>query len=478
VHFAWVGNCNEQIETWLLSDLEQSGLEGRFHMVGHVEDPIPFYEAADVFLLSSREDPFPTVVLEAFRAGIPVVAMDGCGGFVDIVRDHGSLVDRGDIAAMAAAVESYLDRSPDERREHAEQLIQLIDQRFQFDDYMHDLLKLLLPQIAKVSVVVPNYNYARFLPQRLETVFDQTHPLFETLVLDDKSTDNSLEVLRDYAAQRRRVLRTVANEVNSGSGYKQWDKGAGLARGDFVWIAEADDQAKPEFLDEALALMRDGNVAFVFCDSAQIDEHGRRLGESYRPYFDKVEAGAFARSFVMGGAEFARRFLAVRNLVLNVSGVLWRREALERALAATRDGHGTLRLASDWLMYVVAATECGDVGFVAKSLNVHRRHSQSVTHALAAEKHIAEIAAVHAFVEDRLGADERTQRETEAYLAELREQFGLGPAASAGAPVEPGELENGSACTSEASEDDVLALQEDAGQTLDGEDHARDELRG
>ena len=68
-------------------------------------------------------------------------------------------------------------------------------------------------------------------------------------MLDDASTDGSLAILESWATKDER-FRLVRNEVNSGSTFKQWNKGAELARGKFLWIAESDDVAEPDLLKD------------------------------------------------------------------------------------------------------------------------------------------------------------------------------------------------------------------------------------
>lgn len=90
-----------------------------------------------------------------------------------------------------------------------------------------------------VSVIVPNYNHARYLEQRLDTVFNQTYQKFEVIILDDKSTDNSLEVINRYK-DNPHLSQIVVNEQNTGSPFKQWDKATilpGVTIGDGAVIA-------------------------------------------------------------------------------------------------------------------------------------------------------------------------------------------------------------------------------------------------
>lgn len=75
--FVWVGPVDRSLRPWLSHDIEATGHEDRLVLTGAMENVLPFYAMADVFLLSSREDPFPSVVLEAMANGLPVVAFEG-----------------------------------------------------------------------------------------------------------------------------------------------------------------------------------------------------------------------------------------------------------------------------------------------------------------------------------------------------------------------------------------------------------------
>src|SRR5215467_13719414 len=92
-----------------------------------------------------------------------------------------------------------------------------------------------------VSVIVPNYNHARYLRRRVDSILAQTYQDFELILLDDCSTDESRSIISEYAKDPR--IRIELNEVNSGSTFKQWNKGARMARGSYIWIAESDDRA-------------------------------------------------------------------------------------------------------------------------------------------------------------------------------------------------------------------------------------------
>ena len=121
---------------------------------------------------------------------------------------------------------------------------------------------------------------------------------------------------------------------------------------------------------------------------------------------------------------FVRERMAVFNPILNVSGVLFEREPLDRALqAAGRDIRGH-RLAGDWRLYIEVLLQPGaQVVYVPRSLNVHRRHAQGVTQSLAAERHLDEVHGIHRHVAERLDVSPQILRQQADYLARLKQQL-------------------------------------------------------
>jgi glycosyltransferase involved in cell wall biosynthesis len=429
VHFFWAGGIDPGLHEWLGAEIKRAEATGRFHLAGFRSDMQALYSASDVYALTSREDPFPTVALEALSVGVPVVAFENSGGIPGfLVKENvGRVVSYCDVPAMAQAVENFLRRAPSEP-ERA-RMTEIIQTNFAFSDYVRDLLRLAVPSLPTVSVAVPNYNYAHCLPERLYTIFDQNHPVEEIIVLDDCSSDDSVPVIMKLADERQRDLTLVINEQNSGSVFAQWARAAEMARGEFLWIAEADDLSEPTFLSSLLALMKgDPDIALGFTDSKSIDADGAHLYASYKPYYATIEPGALSRTEVFDGREFVIRYLGVRNTILNVSSALWRREALLRALKACRDDLKNLRMAGDWRLYLEALADPGArIAYLADPLNVHRRHAASVTHSLKAQKHIEEIDCLHRVARERFGLSKREIGSQAAYLEEVTAQLTSAP---------------------------------------------------
>lgn len=420
LHFIWVGNVHEPTARWLQMDVD-GDVAARLHFVPYTEEIGEFFAAADVFFLSSREDPYPSVVLEAMQAGLPVVGFSGASGTEDLLAAHGYVVDRNDLQRLVQVLQRAASEDDAEARAARRAVI---ESDFRLDDYCFDLARLLDPALIKVSVIVPNFNYAEFLDDRLESIFAQNYPVFEIIVLDDGSTDGSRKVVDDVLDRAGRFVTVVANDRNSGSVFGQWEAGVRLARGDYVWIAEADDSSKPDFLRRLAACAASvETLAFAFCDSVPIDSHGDAVGDSYKPYYGEVVGDLMNRDFVLEGPTFVRECLSERNLVLNASSVLWHRQCL---LDTLRDGESQkYRMAGDWYLYAAAAASGRRVAYVSEPLNLHRRHAGAITATLNSEQHVAEVERVQAFVADAIGANGQMRGRMDAYADRLRDQFGL-----------------------------------------------------
>jgi glycosyltransferase involved in cell wall biosynthesis len=225
--------------------------------------------------------------------------------------------------------------------------------------------------MPKVSVIIPNYNHARFLEQRIESVLNQTYQDFEVIYLDDASIDNSREVLSKYLKDER--IRVINNKTNSGSPFKQWNKGIREAGGEYVWIAEADDYADLTLL-KVLVECLDANpsAGLAYCQSWIVDESGTILG-SYAEQTDAVDKERWRRDYVNSGKEECRSFLSVRNTIPNASAILMRRDVYREAGYADE----SMRYCGDWMMWVKMLL-LADVAFISQPLNYFRFHSRSV----------------------------------------------------------------------------------------------------
>ena len=225
-----------------------------------------------------------------------------------------------------------------------------------------------------VSVIVPNYNYARYLPERLESVFGQTFQDFEVIILDDCSTDDSREVIERYR-NHPKVSAVVLNEDNSGSPFKQWFRGLDLAKGELIWIAEADDSALPVFLEKmSAALLANPSAALAISGTHVVDENGRRTNQTFDRW-DKGEDQGVGVSKLYDGKRYLVHNMYWACYVYNASCVVFRKTAF------LKDDYScslAMRNAGDWLFWSRMLCH-GDIIEVREKLSRLRRHSKSAT---------------------------------------------------------------------------------------------------
>jgi len=220
----------------------------------------------------------------------------------------------------------------------------------------------------KVSIIIPNYNHAQFLEERIESVLNQTYQDFEIILLDDSSTDNSLEILSRYESHPK-VSHFEVNQQNSGSVFKQWVKGIKLAKGEYIWIAESDDVAHLHFLEKMIVIAEPKeNVGLIFCKSKVIDEFGNKTGSFLQPPHDKTE-------FAIHGEELVSTYIIRKLSILNASSVLYKSEAL-RAVDYTKLSEFTN--VGDMFTYSIIGLTNTNY-FLDEFLNFHRLHGKNTT---------------------------------------------------------------------------------------------------
>lgn len=423
-HFVWVGNLESgSFEESILTTVTRSRYAGHFHFVGQKSDTDMYYIGADVLALTSREDPFPTVVLEALEVSVPVIGFEGAGGFTELLaRGCGLTAPAFDTTFFASLLERVL---TDSRLANELGLrgAEIVKKEFCFREYVSFLLS--LPEKRKsVSVIVPNYNYAHYLGGRLDTILHQTYPIHELIVLDDCSTDGSVAVIEELQKWFPINIIVLKNEQNSGSVFRQWEKGVSVATGELVWIAEADDLSEPTFLEVVSRPFLDPEVVLSYCQSKQIDSDGYTTSNDYLLYTSDVSNEKWLYEYKEDGIKEVIEALSIKNTIPNVSAVVFRRDKLLKVITEGIELISNKRIAGDWLTYCLLLDQ-GKIAFNPQSLNLHRRHANSVTIGSACKQHLREVLEVQKFVREKHETSGAINLAAMEYAKRLYLQFGL-----------------------------------------------------
>jgi hypothetical protein len=263
-----------------------------------------------------------------------------------------------------------------------------------------------------LSVAVLNHNYARYLPECLDSILRQTWQDFEIIILDDASTDESWDVIAPYLGEPR--VRAVRNTANLGYVPSLLLATDELSRGEFLMVISADDFViDPRAFEKQMAPLFEDEGA-VLCFSAY-EKVGAGPAETRRP---------LPRSTVLDSLKFLRRLVSEADFGVLHSGAIMRACAYRAAGGYRHD----LRHYVDFAMWAaIGAT--GRVAYVGEPLYAYRLHESQLS-GRPAERRVMLAEGIPcietaAALARRVGAPVSTQRALRARIADpaLAEAF-------------------------------------------------------
>ena len=271
-----------------------------------------------------------------------------------------------------------------------------------------------------VTAVIPNYNYARFLPGRVESILNQTYPISELVILDDCSSDDSEKVIRQILEHTKIThpdlkINFFQNKLNSGSVFEQWAKAFEKVSSDYLWICEADDLCDRNFLDACMkGFDKNPKVLISYTDSKMIDDSGNTLMKSLRSWSGYDGYDHWKQSYINHGQDELKNYLAINNTIINVSGVVFKRQK-NVDYAGFLKSAASLKLAGDWYFYA-KILQFGDIAYCAEPHNFYRLHSGSVSDKTDNMTHYREIT----FVQDEIARNIELPEKTKSLINHRR----------------------------------------------------------
>ena len=441
-HFYWIGiniwdldPTSRRISTW--KDLEHkiivNGIKNNISFLGEKKNPTDYFISGDIFYLSSREEPFGLVGVEAAQFSIPVICFSDAGGMpVFVEKDAGFVVPFEDVNEVAKKI-IYLGNNRDILNRLGETAKTKMLARHNIDIAAPQILRI-CQKVGQfrpvVSVIVPNYNYGKYLERRIESILNQTFRDFEIIILDDASTDNSNEIIEKYLKYPN--VRFYKDIINSGNPFIQWHKGFLEAKGEFIWFAEADDYCDKNFLNTLLPGFNDSRVALAYCNSHMVDDTDQIIGD-YNSYLDKLDPVHWKSSFQVSGRQEINFGLGVKNSIPNASAVVFRKNCITEEIFLETF---KFKFSGDWFFYT-QVIKGKDIYFRCENLNYHRKHSQTVTSKFNTEKLaiqllLKEAELIHDNILENFAINVNYLKKWEFYLNEqilafypntLKEQF-------------------------------------------------------
>lgn len=217
-----------------------------------------------------------------------------------------------------------------------------------------------------LSVTVLNYNYGHYLRECLDSVLSQTFEDFEVILIDDRSTDGSLEVIRPYLKDPR--VRVVAHEANRGFASSLIEGTEAHSRGEFLTVISADDRALDAlaFARQVTMLRENEQMSFCFTGRVRMYTSGDLL----------PDAAVFADDTVIPSEDALELLIADTSVQVLHSGTIFRSSLYDTSGKYSR----TIKYALDFDLWPRLSLE-GPVGFCPGGLYGYRVHGDQMSHA-------------------------------------------------------------------------------------------------
>lgn len=235
-----------------------------------------------------------------------------------------------------------------------------------------------LPDLPTISVVMPIYNAQQDLRQAIESILSQSFTDFELLIIDDGSTDQSVQIIHSFSDSR---IRLISQPHNLGL-VAALNKGLAEARGQFIARMDGDDICLPERLTLQLAAMQDQQLDICGSHWAQIDTNGNLFATLYAPKLMDEVIATLATT-----VPYAHGSVMLRKHFLDQHALQYKPQYSE-----------------DYELWIRCFELGATFGLVDAVLYLHRTHPQSITSTKSAEQASSAKLLRRAFVKNNLGA--------------------------------------------------------------------------
>lgn len=244
-----------------------------------------------------------------------------------------------------------------------------------------------------VSVVIPNYNYANYVGEAIDSVLSQTYDSIEVIVVDDGSSDASSDVVAEYGDRVTAIF-----QKNAGVSAAR-NNGARTAVGEYIAFLDADDiWMLTKVAKQIAAFNEDPKAGLVHVGVAEISANGEVLVERF-----EGSSGSAVEDLLMLGR---------RGILGGGSGAMWRREAFDAAGGFDE----RLSTSADWDIFFQTACRY-PVAFVSEILLHYRVHGSNMHGDIAAFEQDMRLAFERAFAACPDAERFRTKAEANLHLA-------------------------------------------------------------
>lgn len=226
----------------------------------------------------------------------------------------------------------------------------------------------------RVTAIVPNYNHEKYLAERIDSILNQSYSNIDIILLDDCSSDNSVEVLKAYEEKYPDKIKAIINTDNSGNVFRQWKKGIEAAEGEFIWICESDDTAEPNFVANLIPYFLDRAAMIVFGKIQFMTQDGKFM-EGLDGFRDGAKPGIWNETQIRPANEWFNGPFGIRNIIPNVGGCIFRNQTIPDNIW---DEAQSYKILGDWYLYSKLSNG-GNIVFEPRAVSYFRQHGKNTS---------------------------------------------------------------------------------------------------
>ncbi len=221
----------------------------------------------------------------------------------------------------------------------------------------------------KISIIIPAYNSEKFIKRTIQSVLNQTYKNFELIIVDDGSTDNTKEIVREF--QKKDPKIKYIWEKNSGAPARPKNRGIKRSKGEYIAFLDHDDEWMPEKLEKQLNLFeKEKNLKLGFISSNGL-------------VFNEKENKTYEHKITKRGEVF--QDLLANNFILSSSSVLAKKEVFKNVGFFDEN----LKFSDDWEMWIKIAQKY-EFDFFDEALFKYYWHGENVMNKLKGEEKLKE----------------------------------------------------------------------------------------
>lgn len=223
----------------------------------------------------------------------------------------------------------------------------------------------------KISIIVPIYNTDKYLAECIESIINQTYKNLEIILINDGSSDKSLEICNYFKEKDRRIV--VINQVNMGVAYSR-NIGIKNATGDYIAFVDSDDKIKPNMFQKLIEISKKNNADISMCEFEVIDEKGNNINnELKKKYVEKEFENTI--NVLKGDRKFE---ILYKGSITGLAGiVIWNKLYKRKLIKSLKYKDGTIH--EDEAMSHIILNRANMVVYTKETLYLYRKRQGSIT---------------------------------------------------------------------------------------------------